>query len=508
MNKGPLKPPGTYEDRDARWPVWLTFATAAILPKTTAVRTLHAGFGRAYLIHLSALVLVALSSPVLDEWKHLQGPTNVLLVLAQSWEQLELLGDQFALQPLQMSLSAGGIVVGIELAVFLAALIAAPWGARDEPIRSSIGSSVRRTWLHTPHVLFAILVAGVVGTSLIRTYKQWLVATTPEVPYPIRPQQPTGPPANSPAWEEYRAAQKKYQADRREYNDTWDQAWAKMPWYARHAYHLSPLLFAAAVAWVLWGWLRCIGAPRPVVPRERPPLCETCGYGLTRAPPEGRCSECGEAVAASLGPEARPGTLWQRRAGSGGWHAWWRCTIDPIVRPRTFGRTVQLTTTTTSHRGFLAVYLLLVLLTGWLGALGCFITQTGWGDPEQVLEMLWRIHPLVAFGVMVLALAVCLSVATLVAAWYQATDKRNLMPVTMQAVAYLGGALLLWTIISVAITALLFAAADWLTYFARPYWVDPVFVGFMVWLVLNLILLLVYLRLILRITAGARYANR
>lgn len=83
------------------------------------------------------------------------------------------------------------------------------------------------------------------------------------------------------------------------------------------------LLFACFCGLVLWNLIALVRAVRidyrrPAdFPQPKEPLCENCGYNLTMARADGRCSECGRPVADSLAPDIRPGTPWERRASLG-----------------------------------------------------------------------------------------------------------------------------------------------------------------------------------------------
>lgn len=79
----------------------------------------------------------------------------------------------------------------------------------------------------------------------------------------------------------------------------------------------------------------------PAVPAESDLLCESCGYTLNGLPDDGRCPECGTAVADSA-PETRRPTAWERRrsAGSPSAGAFWADTAGVVFRPGRFFRTL------------------------------------------------------------------------------------------------------------------------------------------------------------------------
>jgi predicted RNA-binding Zn-ribbon protein involved in translation (DUF1610 family) len=66
-------------------------------------------------------------------------------------------------------------------------------------------------------------------------------------------------------------------------------------------------------------------------------LCESCGYPIGELPREGKCPECGRAIAESL-PERRVGTPWQQKRGV---RSWARTAAMVARRPRTIWDTIQ-----------------------------------------------------------------------------------------------------------------------------------------------------------------------
>lgn len=116
----------------------------------------------------------------------------------------------------------------------------------------------------------------------------------------------------------------------------------------RYSGRYEPIAGATGVAalgvWLAWAGavLRVLaaGAPRPP---PAPPLCESCGYDLTHVAADGRCTECGAAVADSLDqPRSRPGNPWE----AGRWAAtpigWLRATWTVLTDPGGFYRSTRL----------------------------------------------------------------------------------------------------------------------------------------------------------------------
>ncbi len=108
--------------------------------------------------------------------------------------------------------------------------------------------------------------------------------------------------------------------------------------------------------WVLWVILRAAGTPRRYRPRERPPMCEACGYNLSHLPPDRACPECGTPMVQSLGPNSRRCNAWEVRRGIG---SFFSCSAAVVLRPRSFFRRMRAWDHLDRARGFLAVHAVL-----------------------------------------------------------------------------------------------------------------------------------------------------
>ena len=95
-----------------------------------------------------------------------------------------------------------------------------------------------------------------------------------------------------------------------------------------------------------------------------PPHCEGCGYDLTHRPEEGRCSECGLPLDASLDEQrSRPGSAWSRRQTK---RNWWRELRDVLLRPTSFYRRLKLRTTHAAEIRFAARNYVMIVGLAWL----------------------------------------------------------------------------------------------------------------------------------------------
>jgi hypothetical protein len=262
------------------------------------------------------------------------------------------------------------------------------------------------------------------------------------------------------------------------------------------------------LAWIFWSVLRAVGAPRTVSAPSRPPLCEFCGYNLTGADLAGRCSECGMHVADSLGPNARPGVIWESRRQVGNWQAWWRCTLDAVLRPTWFGRQLRVTPANSAHRLFLGLNLLLIAILSMLGIPFIRVVRTG-RLPGMEQERATLAIGLTIAGFMAAGAVLLLALA---AGGHGAGGRRragrNLMSISMQMGSYLSGFLVLWTLVlvawSLALTVLEPLFLDFLDGRRLRFGASAALVRLLPYIVG----LAIYYVGLSRATTAARYANR
>jgi len=343
------------------------------------------------------------------------------------------------------------------------------WGAADEPLRKSYANTLRRIWLQSGHVL--LLVAATMATvgHLLNAKLDCVLQAL-----------------GKPLWLSASAA----------YEEKAHQVLSAAPWHIRHAHELAILAIVALIAWFAWASLRALATPRPVPRVDRPGTCGACGYNLTGLKPDGRCPECGEPIAASAGTDARPGTPWQRRHGTGlvvsAWHTFRRATVSP----RTLGRSIRLT----SRDGRLRSYLGLALVPLFLiGAATYVIVRAARTQPLPD-EAPWIRTGVdaVAAGcfVVVTALIVVITTASLAGLTYRVTLGRNLLAGTIQAAAYQASLLIPWAAI---------AAAAMIIALANDVSDSGLFVG--LWGSFHVIMWLIYAWRVGRTSRGFQYAT-
>jgi hypothetical protein len=100
-----------------------------------------------------------------------------------------------------------------------------------------------------------------------------------------------------------------------------------------------------------------------------------------------------------------------------------------------------------------------------------------------------------------------LTAALLVGIGYWFRDKRNLLPATVQAACYLNGFLALWILFATMFGAGLVLVNERVFQWARDLNLSGDFILFMIWCTPNVVCLVLYFALLVKITAATRYAN-
>jgi hypothetical protein len=350
---------------------------------------------------------------------------------------------------------------------------------------------------------------GGLFTALDVVSSQWYGANPQRMPATTsQPVPPADNRATPEAWEAYWIEMEASQA---EWSAAWDAYRLSQPWYVRYGEVVLGYACFLAATWILWGWFRAVGV-RPSMPQvARPPMCETCGYNLSATARDGRCPECGASVEASLGDDARPGVLWERRRETGRIPAWWHSSVTPILHPARLGRTVRLSSACTDYRRFLVLHLVPVFFIAASGVVTSYVFETGRnpfraGEQEVVTVAATLIGYCAAVGVFLLAVVS----AALVGVGYRITGERNLMGGAMQIAAYLAGYLVLFAVFAAAwfVGIVWVAENGWLRTIAVRMGIAFPFVYFLIWLVPVSLFVLVYIDRVRRATGAARYANR
>jgi len=503
---------------EPRWTALLSLATCAFLPATTARRTNHISLRRAYLVHLIAALLGVFVILFLDSWGDAPTGAGLTSIGGHFLRGIAWLVKELAEAPKTAVLSVVGIALLIEVGFAGVAYLIMPWGAHDEPLRASFRHSLRRTWLQTPHVVWIIAAVGIVAVLLSRADRAWRSAYSVPMPEmtssPPIPSYPQGAAQNSQAMKDYEEAIQYF-------NLLWQTHWRAVaewragmrqvqPWYLRFSDAIAVDFGFLSSLWLLGVLLRSAGAPRDVPAIARPPRCDACGYNLTTIALESRCPECGEPVAASLGPHARPGTPWQRRCEIGRFRAWRQSWGTAFRDPVRFGRTLRLSTPGIDHRRFLAMHLPLVFLIGALSPPALFVALEGRSPIPHEIELVIIGCPVAGTLCTVGATMFSLLSAGTVGMGFHFRDRRNLLAGAVQVVCYLLPYLLAWQLFGAVtgITAVSMGRSDWFERLTLSRRVGPEVLAFLIWFIPNLACGIWHWTLVKRAVAATRYANR
>ena len=93
----------------------------------------------------------------------------------------------------------------------------------------------------------------------------------------------------------------------------------------------------------------------PIVPTETDVLCEGCGYTLNGLPETGNCPECGRPIAQSAGAQHRVLPAWEQPHVKRG-RAFGRVTLDVLLRPTHFYRTLATRADASAARRFAEIH--------------------------------------------------------------------------------------------------------------------------------------------------------
>lgn len=470
-----------------------------VLPAKAARRAVAVPVVRAYLVH--AVFTVGIVLTILSAIAFVETP-EVSTFGEWGREVVHVLGiflQEFVDHPLPMFLA----VFAIELGYAALSLLLVAWGACDESPWESIKHALRRVWMQTPQLLLFVMAVSSGVAAAERAGQQWDAAHP--VTFPTMPVQPPGIKQNTPQWDQYIAD---VQAYYEEMGQIHSQRRAEQPWFIRSAEALVGVSCFTLGCCFVGSLLRAVGVARSTSPIARQPLCEACGYDLTTMPLESRCPECGETVGASLGAEARPGPPWvdPRLNRAARWMRTWK---GAVFTPKALGRTIRTVAPGTAHRSFLFLHLPLVFFIGAVTPLLAYRAVEGHYPTSDVQEF-YFVLPAGGILCVVGVMAMSLKFAAWTGWYFWWRDRRNLLSAAIQATCYLTPFLVAWEICGGAAGIL----AMWLSQHpdafpllkSLPIHRDTVLWN--AWMILNLIWLAIYIQLIRRIVAEARYANK
>jgi hypothetical protein len=418
----------------------------------------------AWAIHLASFALTMSVLLVLVSWADAPLPSvsgGVAITLVDNIRDLV----EFALmRPVVAFLTALSILLVVESAYLILAVVMMAWGACPEPIGASFRASLQRVWLHSAMAAPVFVICGSIITWEMRVTQLWWQVT------PVKP--------------------------------------TLTPWIIEYQATITLGAFWAGSLWALWSLCRFVGAPRPASMAAADPMCEWCGYNLTHVPSDGRCSECGRPVEDSLGADVRAGPAWPRRHNLGHLAAWWACASEVAWDPGRFGRRLQSGPAGLDHRVFVAWHVPAWLALGFASSFIFF----RWVEAEDFI--LLNPDVFIAVGLLAGSLTVtaCMTLITLassvVGIAFHYIDRRNLMTVSAQIASYLSTYLFAWAAVAHSIVVVLAANEDTIWEIADLLDVNSGALATLLWLSPNVVLLVIYFALVARGTAAARYANR
>ncbi len=472
------------------WPAYYALVTAWLLPATTTRRTAHVSLPRAFAVHAIALVVTAvvittarelrLTDPRYWPWQpFMKGFDHLLVAL-----------------PLPRSGVAGlarkaVVLSAIELIFAGMSIVFLPFGARDESLWDSIRHVLRRTWLHTSHVMIIAIVLTVVGMT-VTTERQWYREHADQ----YRRVHP--PPVDAARYVQYRQSELEYFRILRS---------TPRPWLVT----LAPLLLSLAglfsAAWLLWALFRGITAARPMRSLNRPPLCRRCGYELTGLGPQGRCPECGLDFRPPLDHRLLPECPWNRRRKIGRVRAYVATATRMILHPAKFGAALDPRKPMRDSLLYLAasvgatVGLLVVTAT----AFSATITGADFGMPIQLQLAVDFTAPL-ALATTIGSLLLVAVPAYAIGTGDRSRTGRIRLSAAAQFTSYGSAFLPVWMAISLITVIVLLLCSGFVQSFARRIGAPVMLIYLSVWGTVNLLLLIQYISIFVRGLKGVRYA--
>ncbi len=313
-----------------------------------------------------------------------------------------------------------GSVTAMAFFTLLSAWLLMPWCATDEKLVTSFLRSLRRIWLCTPHVLLIPLCFATCELYLNRLSMN--------------------------------------------YYDHFEQAdWQiTVPWLVRNRDMIYVILNYLCFGWVLFIVLHSVSRPATRARCRWPARCETCGYQLTGLPYTATCPECGLPISESIGKHIRPGTVWSRQHKYTRPSAWWRCTVDPVIHPKQFGRQLRLLTDNRDHYHYLIINIGLLFgitlagatLMSLLDVLCNQYSRIDWDETFIISVTIWYMTVTLLVGSISFTSSCYCRMGV-------SGRRRNMMPAAIQAQCYLSGYVLGWMALNWILAALMYLAVEY-----------------------------------------------
>ncbi|MCH7872500.1 MAG: hypothetical protein IID33_12440, partial [Planctomycetes bacterium] len=208
--------------------------------------------------------------------------------------------------------------------------------------------------------------------------------------------------------------------------------------------------------------------------------------------------------------DARPGPIWQKRHAVGRVSSWFRCAVDPILRPTEFGMQCRLGNQSVDHRRFFLLHLPPIFLTASFALLCMLVLMEGLTGFRENMGFIVPASLFIGYICCIGTLGVTLAGSTLVGLFHSFREKRNLLPGAMQIASYLGGFLMLWAmfgaLLILAVTAL--QEAEAFESLQDRWAINPITAMQFLVIAPNAAVGIWYLILLSRGTVATRYANK
>lgn len=145
-------------------------------PAAWAPRTDRISLRLAFLMHVLAGFGALVVCLLLERFEAClrRGNYDILRGLAKSLAQIVRVFESDTVEAL---LVTAATVAVIEISCVVVALMTMPWGAADEPLRTSFTHALRRVWLHTTQAVPLFVLGG--AAVIIYEYKRWQFHVSP-----------------------------------------------------------------------------------------------------------------------------------------------------------------------------------------------------------------------------------------------------------------------------------------------------------------------------------------
>jgi hypothetical protein len=484
------------------WPASFAFVTAWILPATTTARMARVSLLSAWAVHFAAClaltgILIVFAAVfacvVLDD-----SGLSWMIVGAKLTDWWHAAVRALWTRPIQ-SLVLVAMIFSVVVVSFAAlALLVLPFGARCERFRDSVRHALRRTWLQTPHLVVVVACASLVAIVLVSTDRNHDSGARAQY-------HELYPPPEKPADVNDAEAMDNYANDYSEWNEgEWMFVRDTRPWNVKYADEFCAWSWLSGITWFVWALWRGAAAARVVdcVPLE--PLCRACGYNLTGRPPEALCPECGWCVGESIFAMPVRGVPWEHRASEQKLNAYQTTYLTGLIRPTTLARRLRLGTSKSHSLRFLGLNL---AICGLVVVVGCCVAVHVSGHSGTDLEDFMITPVFWATSAVGMLLAVT-SIAAIVAGTnVLIRDRHNVLAGVIQVASYASGFHVVWAAVSMLLLVCIAPGHD--VYLFKRIGAraagGTVFLD--LWAAANVLAAVVYIILVVRASAGVRYAR-